>query len=1017
MFKKRFLLALALACITGLSFASFSARYHNAATVSAAFECTGGGNETFANLGANASNYATRSWTGDNGVAWTATDARTDQTLNGKAVAIRSGNIQNTSVITGGVGTLSFQYKRVFSGNSTLKVYVNDVQYGGDIAVSSETAATFSYAVNVAGNTTIKIVNSGNRTIIDDITWNCYPSVNGPELQLADVANNNFDCDSLEVNFGSPAVNTYQDAIFYIKNNGNQNLQVSQLNLSNTDNFSIISPAIPFSVAPSASSIVLVRFQSTTAGAKTGTLTIVNNDTDEASCVVNLAGIAVGPCAAPVADGSVITIDNVTATSADFSIENLDADGYLVVATTAAPLTSAPADGVTYAVNDALGGGTVVYNGTDSEFTVNGLSEDTIYSIFIYPYNNVSCTGGPVYIEEGFEDEISTPVAPCIGGSETFTNLGSSQSNYAVRSWVGDNGVAWTATDARTDQELNGEAIAIRTGSLSNDAPVSGGMGTLSFNYRRVFSGNSTLKVFVNNIQVGDDITVSSETPMLFTQSVDIEGDVTVEIENSGNRVIIDDLSWDCYQIPNEQELQLVDINGAKQACGNFLLDFGNVEAGVSNDAIFTIRNQGTVDLQVSALSLANNTNFEIVSPAAPFTVTALNSIDVTVRFNSAAAGSDTDILTITSNDADEATCVVNLAANALTACVAPVGGTVTIANVTDATADVSAGITADGYIAVIVEAGTGSIANPVNGTEYNVNDTLGDGTVVYAGTDANFTISGLNPETVYAINVYAYNNTDCVNGPAYTDAYEDEFETAVAPCVGGTETFANLGANASNYAVRTWTGENGIIWTANDARTDQTLNGKAIAVRSGSLTNVTAITGGIGTLSFQYKRVFTGNSTIKVYVNDVQVGTDITVSSDTPMTFSELVNIPDDAIIEIENSGNRVVIDDVSWDCYSEVSARPAAQSKEIKTAGTVSNSNSEVMVYPNPNNGSFEINLGNAAQNAEVVIYDSLGKQVLSKKINGTEAINLNNAQKGIYFAVIKSGNTVTNKKIVVN
>lgn len=49
---------------------------------------------------------------------------------------------------------------------------------------------------------------------------------------------------------------------------------------------------------------------------------------------------------------------------------------------------------------------------------------------------------------------------------ETFTNIGSSQTNYTLRTWNGDNGISWSATDARTDQNLNGRAITLRSGIL-----------------------------------------------------------------------------------------------------------------------------------------------------------------------------------------------------------------------------------------------------------------------------------------------------------------------------------------------------------------------------------------------------------------------------------------------------------------------------------------------------------------------------------------------------------------------
>ncbi|MBC8645452.1 hypothetical protein H9W95_19755 [Flavobacterium lindanitolerans] len=94
--------------------------------------------------------------------------------MNGDAIALRTGTLTNTAPITTGIGTLTFNYQRVFTGDSVLKVFVNGVQYGGDIAVTSTATTVYSQAINVSGNATIEIRNSVNRTIIDDVAWTCY---------------------------------------------------------------------------------------------------------------------------------------------------------------------------------------------------------------------------------------------------------------------------------------------------------------------------------------------------------------------------------------------------------------------------------------------------------------------------------------------------------------------------------------------------------------------------------------------------------------------------------------------------------------------------------------------------------------------------------------------------------------------------------------------------------------------------------------------------------------------------
>jgi phosphotransferase system HPr-like phosphotransfer protein len=1020
MFKKRFFLALALA---GLSFGNTAnassgwSSVFDASALSAEwslFECTGGRSESFTNIPtANSGSYATRTWTGDNSVAWSATDARTDQTLTGKAIALRTSTLKNTTAVTGGVGTVSFRYARVFTGNSILKLFVNGVQYGGDITVSSTSSTTFSQAVNVVGSATIELRNSGNRTVIDDLSWTCYEvPVAGPELQLADVSNTNHDCGDLTINYGTHSVDVYTDAVFSIKNPGTSPLEVSALALSNTDDFAVISPTVPFTVPASGSAIVLVRFDAASAGDKTSLLTISSNDVNESRCEVSLTGTGIAPCVAPVVVEPTIVVEDVTAATANVTVGNVTADGYLAVLS-AEPLTEGPADAVNYTAGDSLGGGTVAYNGTDADFALAGLAENTNYTVTVFPYNNTDCAGGPLYSTKPYIGaSFTTLVAPCIGGSETFSNLGTSSSTYTTRTWTGDNGITWSATDARTDQDLTGDAIALRTGTVTNTTPVTGGIGTLSFNYKRVFTGNSTLKVFVNGVQYGGDITVSADTTTVFSQAIDVPGNVTIEIRNSGNRTIIDDISWNCYEVPDRPEIQLADSELAPKACGNFTVDFGTTALNTDKDITFTIRNQGTVALDVTALTLSDAVNYSIVSPVAPFTVDSLSSQAVVVRFNSATAGSKPGVLTIESNDADEALCTINLVANALDVCVAPSveNGAVVISNETFSSADVDvAGITATGYVAVLSTGGT--VDAPTEGQIYVVGDTLASGTVAYVGTDAAFTLTGLNPETEYTLSLFAYNNAECLEGPAYSAALENIIITTAAPCVGGSETFTNVGSAASSYAVRNWTGDNGVAWTATDARTDQALTGKAITLRTGNVQNTVAVPGGIGTLSFNYRRVFSGNSTLKVFINDVQHGSDIIVSSETPAVFTQAINVAGNITIRIENSGNRTVIDDIAWDCYSANAAKGSAP-----TAKSITGANGQAKLYPNPSNGQFQFSLPEGNDNANVKVYNALGKLVFDKEMNENEMIDLGNAEKGIYMTVITSGSSVSTGKVII-
>ena len=130
--------------------------------------------ETFDNIPAVASSYATRTWTGVSDIAWTATDARTDQTINTKAICFR-GILSAT--FAKGVQRVKFSYKIPFSdAGAVVKLFVGGSQYGGDISVTSSVQTTDWIVVNAAGSVLLELrSNNSWRIAIDDLTIETEP--------------------------------------------------------------------------------------------------------------------------------------------------------------------------------------------------------------------------------------------------------------------------------------------------------------------------------------------------------------------------------------------------------------------------------------------------------------------------------------------------------------------------------------------------------------------------------------------------------------------------------------------------------------------------------------------------------------------------------------------------------------------------------------------------------------------------------------------------------------------------
>lgn len=145
------------------------------------------GTEDFENITGTGNGYATRTWT-NNSITWTATDARVDETINGKAITLRIGNL-TSSTISGGIQNLTLTTALKYgTGPGVLNVEINGTQVG-TIPYSATTGATTTTTIsniNVSGNVIIKITNpitatNGPRVAIDDLTWTCAGSLSTVE--------------------------------------------------------------------------------------------------------------------------------------------------------------------------------------------------------------------------------------------------------------------------------------------------------------------------------------------------------------------------------------------------------------------------------------------------------------------------------------------------------------------------------------------------------------------------------------------------------------------------------------------------------------------------------------------------------------------------------------------------------------------------------------------------------------------------------------------------------------------
>lgn len=274
------------------------------------------------------------------------------------------------------------------------------------------------------------------------------------------------------------------------------------------------------------------------------------------------------------------------------------------------------------------------------------------------------------------------------------------------------------------------------------------------------------------------------------------------------------------------------------------------------------------------------------------------------------------------------------------------------------------------------------------------------NGTIMGSTTSTNSNIANLDPSTTYTIYVVAKDAGGNVSP-------QSNSVTATTLAIGttcGDENFETIPASASIYSTYNWT-SNGISWTSEDSRTDQTLNGRAITIRNGSLTAL-SVPNGIGNLTVTTQLKFSGSAgTLKIFVNEVDTGKTIPYSSTATTTTITGINIAGPVEISLVNSSstNRVAIDDMTWSCYTNLAT------------GENNFSRSNFTIYPNPvKNGELNISGKNLENIATAQIFDFSGKlvQTVSQPFKNTNKIALKNLVKGVY--ILKAG-TQTAKFIV--
>jgi endonuclease I/chitodextrinase len=276
------------------------------------------------------------------------------------------------------------------------------------------------------------------------------------------------------------------------------------------------------------------------------------------------------------------------------------------------------------------------------------------------------------------------------------------------------------------------------------------------------------------------------------------------------------------------------------------------------------------------------------------------------------------------------------------------------------------------------------------------------NGTLKSTETGLTTTVTGLTASTTYSFYIVTRDAEKNSSVPSSTvQGITKDPAAGTTSCA--SENFQTIPANASSYTTQTWT--NGqITWTATDARTDQTLNARAITIKNGSLTS-TAVPNGIADLTVTTQLVFSGSAgTFKLNVNGIEVGS-IPYSTAITTTTISGINVTGNVVISItgnSSTSNRVKFDDLSWTCAPSL--------------GVNQLDGKSFTIYPNPSNGNVKINFINSIEKRTVQVFSMVGQKVFENEYANSSSAVITNLPIGVYIVKVTENAKSVSKKLII-
>lgn len=287
-------------------------------------------------------------------------------------------------------------------------------------------------------------------------------------------------------------------------------------------------------------------------------------------------------------------------------------------------------------------------------------------------------------------------------------------------------------------------------------------------------------------------------------------------------------------------------------------------------------------------------------------------------------------------------------------------------------------------------------------------------------------TITGLTASTAYSIyvkakdaagNTSASSNTISVTTNSGTGTATDLLFSEYIEGSGNNKALEianNTGAsvNLSAYTIKKQTNGAG-SWSTGLALSGTLAKGSKFVIVNSSMSSSCFPTSAANISTTATELTFNGNDAVGLFKNGVLIDIIGTFNGGTA-NFAIDVTLRRKSIVTSPSTTFNL---SAQWDSYSQDTCNNLA-SKMVQAAEIEEEIVSdEIVIYPNPSNGSFNINPGNVDNPYSVEIFSLSGQKVFEKQNTTFPEVSVRNLPTGIYIIKIIKGEKIAFKKVIIN